>query len=366
MSNKKIGIVTLYGNNNFGNKLQNYALQTYLEKQGCIVDTLIINNLPKLNASFSYKIKNFVKTGFKKNIFNLINKKFYDKTTIVDNKELQRINIFKQFSTDFLNEIFLDYLNINFGKKIDEYDYFVIGSDQVWGINAAIYYYKSFLFFASPNKRLSYAGSFGIPKLPSYVKPYFKKYFMEMEAISVREESGAKIVEELLNIKVPIHVDPTMLLSVNEWSEIALENDISCDDGYILAYFLKENKKRSNKIRSFAYSSNLKIIELMNKDDFSYISGPQEYLGYIKNAKFLFTDSFHGCVFAILFGIPFKVYKRGQMNCRINTLLKKFMVNNNSGIFMNDKEQFLINSSKTNQVLQMERMKVDSYFRQFI
>ncbi len=153
---------------------------------------------------------------------------------------------------------------------------------------------------------------------------------MQFKEISVREEAGKKIVEDLTGRKdVEVLVDPTMLLTAEEWDNVSNKPEQLKTDKYILNYFLGElSEKRKNEIDRIAKENGCKIINMLDSNSPFYKTGPAEFLYLEKNAFLICTDSFHACVFSILYNRPFIVFEREDnnvsMNSRIDTLLNKF------------------------------------------
>ena len=330
----KIAIITLPGHFNYGNRLQNYALQKFLSNYTETVDTLWFGKnkwydpfvyLPEISLEKEKFNKIYLKYILKY-ILNWkgIKRKVKDKNNNYGKECIRQYNI-KKFSDR--------YINIKYDCKIDEnlnniYDYFVVGSDQIWYPNLDFFYIK-FLRFANPNKRIAYAPSLAVSKLPTRKvnKDKLKQAFSEMKAISVREAAGAKIIYDLTHQDVPVLVDPTILLCQKEWNEIVKKPEWYTDEKYILTYFLG---KPSNIIKEVANKHGWKIYNLMDKTNINlYTSRVEEFLYLIKNAQLICTDSFHGTVFSILFNRPFLILNRVEkgmpdMTSRIDTLLELF------------------------------------------
>ena len=310
----KIAIITLNGHKNYGNRLQNYALQKFLLKYAEKVDTIWYDNnnyLPEI-PSWNWKILIKCILNWKNIRYN--RKYYYGKNCI------REYNI-KKFSDK--------YISIRYDFKIkdslvNEYDYFIIGSDQVWNP-----YHKEnrFLDFVPSKKRIAYAASFGVDHIPLQKKNLFKNKLKEMAYISVREKAGANIVYKLINKKVPVLVDPTILLSKKEWEDIAEQPRWYKNEKYILTYFLGEKNELIDNIIS---KYNYKIINLLDINNIDiYCSKVEEFIFLIKHAVLVCTDSFHCAVFSILMNTPFFVINRieGNMpktNSRINSLLELF------------------------------------------
>lgn len=353
---KKVGIVTLHGYFNYGNKLQNYALKYILEKMGNSVTTTVVEN-KNVPTSAKTIIKNIVK--------KIINNKIV-RDIIKDSNNDKRTNIFKEFSRKYLNEEFYEVENKNDLKELNKFDYFITGSDQVWNPR---YYSKLpiyFLTFVSPKKRLSYAPSISVNELPEVYIEDYKNWLMNMSAISVREKAGARIIKKITGIEAPVLVDPTMLLNRDEWLEIARPAINRPTTEYILTYFLGgPTGETKEKIEKLAKQKNMKIINLgLKHEKETYETGPAEFLDYINNANAFFTDSFHGVVFSIIMQTPFLVYERvsaeASMYSRIETILESFGLSEREAKNF-EGNYFTTNFSKSDSVLKKEREKALKY-----
>lgn len=296
---KRVGIITLNGNSNFGNRLQNYALQYSIEKMGCECDTIWFCNF-----------KEFIKEKIKKYAFFFIEKRKY---------------LFLKFSKKNINTKY--YFNNDIS---DKYDLFVAGSDQIWNYNFPNYDKNMLLMFSNKDKNISYAASFGVDNIVDEKKDEFIEGLKNFKKISVREDKGKEIIKNLIpNIDVDVVLDPTMLLNDEEWEKVINKPKNFKNKKYIFNYFLGNvSDIRKKQIEDFAKLYDCEIINVLNPNDKYYSSGPSEFLYLEKNAFLICTDSFHSCVFAILFSRPFIVFDREDkevnMNSRIETLLNKF------------------------------------------
>ena len=191
-------------------------------------------------------------------------------------------------------------------------------------------------------KKITYAASFGVSNIPKYQIKGTKKFLGRIDNISVREQQGAQIVYDMINKKVPVVVDPTLLLDSDMWGGISANIQ---DKDYIFCYFLGDNKmaremaiamkkKTGKKIFSIPCMDEINLEDLKFGDKQLYDVGPSEFLSYIKNAAYVITDSFHGTVFSVLFNKQFVVYNRynnknkNSTNSRIDTLLLKIELEN--------------------------------------
>jgi len=323
----KVAIVTLNGNFNFGNRLQNFALQRSIEGLGYEVDTLLFSGNLNYEAKKKSKLEKLMDWNTIKDIPNkLIN---YNERKLMKELHNKRVEEFKGFTKQYISE--LDIPLNNAEKFIEEkYSCVVVGSDQVWNPSYTNASDKYFLNFVSESKRVAYAPSFGVSMLPKSFESKYKKNLNQFSHLSVREEKGAEIINKLLGVEVPVLVDPTMLLSRDEWVSIETKVEGIEEKKYLLTYYLGEiPHERMVWLSKIASQKSLEIINLGDKKNRElYISEPGEFISYLRNCSLFCTDSFHGCVFAILFSKPFVAFNRMDrdpiMNSRIETLLGKF------------------------------------------
>jgi len=371
---KKVGIITLHGYENYGNKLQNYALQEIIKELGYEAHTLIITDTKRKSSGNKYlrTIKANINKPINvicKNIIDKIDKKLY----YIRHKNIinQRIRIFKEFSKMYLNEQFYSNLQSDLKKINKNYDYFITGSDQVWN---PLYLHKLplyFLTFTDKKRRIAYAPSFGRDNIPDKYKEDYIKWISEIEFLSIREILGAGMIKELTNKNAPVLLDPTLLLSKDRWLNISKVANNKPKDKYLLTYFLggmtKEIKKNVNNI---AKKYNFQIVHLANiNEKNSFLTNPCEFIDFVNSSSLFFTDSFHGVVFSILLEKPFVVYKRitksFSMYSRIETLLDMFQLKSREShnISNNKEELFNIDYSHIQPILEIERNEAINYLK---
>lgn len=341
----KIGIVTI-NNSNYGNRLQNYATQEILKKYN--IEPITIKNISLMNKkknNFEYILRNI--------------KHIYHRNDWVDLKEREKL--FKLFNKNiFFTKRTFNWFKI---KWLEKFDFFITGSDQVWN---PVFRLTDFdlLTFTIPQKRIAFSASIGVNKIPNNCKKKFKESVENFKAVSVREDAGKKIIEDLTGRKdVEVLVDPTMLLTADEWDKVSRKPDrIKDNKKYILNYFLGGlSDTRKKEIERIAEENDCYIINILDKNDPFYISGPSEFLWLEKNAFLICTDSFHSSVFGILYNTPFIVFNREEngnnMNSRLDTLLKKFKLEDRyfNGKITND--MLKIDYSESYKILEEERKK---------
>ncbi|MDT2758653.1 polysaccharide pyruvyl transferase family protein [Enterococcus xiangfangensis] len=366
---KKIGIVTLSGNFNYGNRLQNYALQKVLEKKGFEVETLEISfsRVSKVNKFMKALIRGCMSPSLIKKIFQ---KREYGK----DFSEMSKLKSPKllPFTKEYIRTRYIESEN-ELSTVASQYDYFITGSDQVWN-QSAMSDATFFLDFVPIEKRYSYAASFGKNSILNADKRYYKTNINGMREISVREFQGYSIVKDLTNRDAHVHLDPTMLLTAEEWRTLALQESFEWlpKKKFILRYVLRGmSETKEEELLEFKKKYNYEVITIMGdsiKEDNEILTVIQ-FLQAIDKAEFVMTDSFHGSVFSILLNTPFQVLERstGNMNSRLDTLLEKFDLKQNSSKENVGLEKLLqTDFSKIEAILSSERQKSIDYLDSFL
>lgn len=311
MRNKIIGIITLNGYSNYGNRVQNYAMEKIIEDIGYNTQTIRVNKPAIIRGKLS-KLKRKLKN----------NERY--------NQSIKRESLFKSFSNTRLNETEKKYnLNKNLSSLSSHYDKFIVGSDQVWNPNMNYCSDIYFLQFVEKYKRISYSASFGVSSINKEVQGQYSRWLDGIPNISVREQEGSNIVKELTGRDVPVLVDPTLLLSRGEWLKLAKPGKSKPRKRYLLTYFLGTiPKKYQSQIQEIATKNQLEIVNIGDQEDFRYYeTGPSEFIDYINDAEIFCTDSFHGVIFSILLEKPFIVYERKgseNMYSRIRTIIDNF------------------------------------------
>lgn len=356
----KVGIVTNYGNNNYGTTLQNYATEQILKTLGLEVETIIKskkNLKPLKDVLYKFNKMNFSRKCYE--IYRKVSKKA--QCYKYKNELIKRKDKIKQFIKMYLHEE--EYIiNKEMSKK---FDYFIVGSDCIWSIDFDSSF--KFLRFAPKNKRIAFAPSFGQSTIPKLYKEIYKKCLKEFAQLSVREQTGVEIIKELTGLNAEILLDPTMLLSKEHWVFLSKKSVNKDSEKYLLTYILGNKLyKWTEQIDTVAKKYNLKVINLNDiHDKKRYVEGPSEFIDYFRSAEIIFTDSFHGTIFAILFNKPFIVYKKSLWHessfSRIDNLLKKFNFESRFGESINNKEILNIDFSHVQTILEAERKKAYDY-----
>ena len=303
----RVGILTFLHNDNYGSALQAYALQRVIRELGH--DCMHLDYAPDRNE----KIRNLLRSG---NSPKLILEGL-QKRSVKAGQEGARIKS-ATFPDFYGRRMHLSARCRNLKELRDlcgEFDTLVCGSDQIWNpvwLNPAY-----FLTFAPEGKKkTAYAPSLGIKTLPAAGKiRKIRRWTEGFDAVSVREEEGAELLERMTGIRADVMPDPVCLLSREEWNEIAAPAPDT--DPYLLCYFIGENADYREKTRQISRETGLRILEIPvtaegYSDGFERLEGlgPEEFLGAVSGAACLCTDSFHGLVFGTMAGVRTEVFRR--------------------------------------------------------
>lgn len=305
----RIAILTLPFFTNYGGILQGYALQTILERIGC--------RTQHLQPSFPFRSRPpwwvmpavFMKRAFRK----YVQKDGCLKVFEDPNKTIS------QHTRRFIRE----HLSIRYMKPkdwkdtlVDEYDGFIVGSDQVWRPKYCGHVDRMFFGFIRGRltKRIAYAASFGTDEneYSENEVELCRKLMTDFTEISVRELSGINLCMDVFGRKAKCVLDPTLLLTAEDYRRLVPEDYSSQNRGKIMTYVLDKSREIASFVRKYSTYRNITAFSVMgNVDDASRpiserIQPPiEKWLCGFMDAQFVITDSFHGCVFSIIFHRPF-------------------------------------------------------------
>ncbi len=342
----KIDIITIRDLNNYGNRLQNYAVQCIFENLGFEVSTI----------DLCYEAEGFDRDEKKK-------EKFRQSGNIL---QAERMSSFEEFTHKFIKEKKYTAENI-FNET---FEYVALGGDQVWGQYMFTYKLYGYQFgsIVAPEYRIPISPSFGGTSVPENKKSDdYAKHISEFKHICVREESGKDLIYKLTGRKATVLMDPVMVLELSEWKKIFDVNKYS-DENYILTCFLggtdEDDEDSLSKI-----SNGVPLKRLCDKSSGLYSASPSDFLSYIYNAKLVCTNSFHCVAFAILFKKPFVVFDRKSLEksqmTRLFNLLDKFSLRNRHIDDIDLNEIYNIDYSNSDDILNVEQKKLYDFIRQW-
>lgn len=339
----KIGIITQPLAINYGGLLQNYALQQVLIRMGHEVYT-IDRCIPHINNAAWHSIAMW---KIKQNIKKLIGKP-YTNTSIPTGKKFRKI---RECCSEFTNKHIKTTEGFFIQKELHDiinkyrFEGFVVGSDQVWRPIYSLNIYNDFLDFCQDKKnikRIAYAASFGVDnwEFNEEQSKECSRLAKMFDAISVREESGIKLCKDNLGVDAQHVLDPTLLLEKEDYIKLAELNNENISDGNLFCYILDSNESIAKAINNIEDKVSLKSFQVKarkqqsqykkrdNIEDY-VIPSPTKWIRAFMDAKMVFTDSFHGCVFSIIFNKPFWVIgNKERGNARFDSLLKLFNLEN--------------------------------------
>ena len=339
---KKIAIITFHQAYNYGAVLQAYALQQTLSTK---YDACILDYRCK-------KIDNDYKTTHPQNIKQVVSRVIFHK---FHSDTKKRKIAFDTFSQELLNKSSV-FNEQNIIQANQLFDAFITGSDQVWNLDITGNDWNYFLSFAENNKRFSYAASFGNTLgISESNRMQIKNELLKFRAVRVREKNGADYIQTLSDELSPcLTCDPVFLLSSNDWNNIIPRNRIINGD-YIFVYIVAQDTYAIDFAMNLAKRENLKIVICqLNKGRYGYLkntisgmdAGPIEFIGLIKNAKYIVTTSFHAMAFSLIFNKEFYYeldHNGTNNNSRLVSLAELFQVQNReitSALFKSEKSDW--------------------------
>ena len=295
----KVGIITMHRVLNYGSVLQAYATQFIIEKLGynCkIIDYNYPNAFQYARGTMPYEIT------WK----GRIAKCFWLKA------RWRRINRFSRFIRKRLNTTNFFPNQEKLRRYNFDFDVYVTGSDQVWNTIHTKGDTTFLLDFVNNQKKISYASSFGSISIENKYAEVFKKYLCKYEYISVREEMGRSLVQELINKDVPVVLDPTLLLEDKDWHGLISHSSLNLDKRkYILVYELHYALNPYPLITEIVDSIRKETgYEVISIGEFKYNKyehteydelGPEDFVKLFAYASVVVTSSFHGTAFAVNF-----------------------------------------------------------------
>ena len=332
---KKIGIISELNmkNVNYGNRLQAFALNYYLNKyyNEYKTESLVFKMYDKKKITKNFFIE-YVKSCLKFVLKKMPKFKKRECNKYDFSKRVQNCNLFTNNNIRLSQEVF----NWKRLKKTD-YDICITGSDVVWAQRHNAVNRIRFLDFKNKKnfKKIAYAASFGNDYIPNENIDTIRKYLLSFSNISVRENSSVKMLKEKCQIDAKHTCDPTLLLTKEEWKnvEIPVKN---IGENYVFVYLLGKNKEHRQSIKEFAKKNNLKVINVPHAngvyDDVDNSFGdytidncsPENWIWLIHNAEYVITDSFHGVVFSTIFEKRFFVLKR-EYQTNINNRMLDYL-----------------------------------------
>lgn len=350
---KRIAILTINDSNNYGNRLQNYALTECLKAYGKVS-----------TIDCGWPVDSKLKQIFipARSLLDILKKRVCSFKHFALAADKRKSHRFQSFNNKYGLNVACKVSKAGHISPSLRFDFIVLGSDQVWN-----YYWisKSGLrlrlgaFSSDQVSTISYAASFGVSHVTDDVMPIFQQYLPRLKAISVREDCGVELVKEMTGLEAAVVLDPTLMLTADKWLDVT-ENFVSDNDSYVLTYFLGNlTDKQEHDIQAYAVKRGCHVRRMLDlRDRATYVAGPQDFVELFAKAQYVFTDSYHACCFSILFHKQFTVFNRAgmtgnaNMNSRMETLFRLFNLNS---VMMDSGLAPEIDYKKVDQLLEQHR-----------
>lgn len=306
----RIGTLTYHKADNYGAILQAFALQKFLLELGC--ETEIINYLPNspvskknkanVNRYLAYLIKpiDYIRAKIKHAKFE----NFRKKHLLISE---QRWHGDSEIS-----------------RRPPNYDIYIVGSDQIWNTDISNSSEAFFLHFNQSKKKAAYAASIGKAEPNDIERIFFLEHLKHFSAISVREDSLRKTLEDQFKIKAELVLDPVFLLDKCFWEKISLK--VSLPSKYVLCYLMEFSEVLIR--HTYQIAEKYKLSPIFISPSGTYFRGkklkmlgPTEFIYSLYNAQYICTNSFHGTAFSIIFNKNFAIAKHTRLNSRISSLI---------------------------------------------
>ena len=350
---KRVAIIThFHGSTNYGGVLQAYALRKVIADMGYEAEQLRYLTSSEIKPEpLPTKAKNLFTTSIKNAVsekhlgafiiragkfgITFIPRKIFNKL-VVSKHRASRAESFVRFNERYVPSSKV-YTRSTIAESADDYDIFITGSDQVWN---PIWFHAPYYLDFVPEEipKIAYAASTAVSHLMQEQYDKMQPLISRFQHISVREENAVSLLQGMTDKKIEWVLDPTLLLSAEEWNEVAAENPVK--EPYVFAYILGNRKDNQKCATDFAKKKGLKLVtfpftasgnprQVFFGNIHSY-GGPDVWLSLIRDAEYVITDSFHAVVFSIVYQKRFAVLRRsgdgekGSMNSRMYSLCKMF------------------------------------------
>lgn len=366
----KIDIITLHRVRNYGSSLQTLATQNYFEQKDCKAE--IIDYYPERYTSLGLLKR--LKNKSEKLASNPI--LLFGARCVISVSYVKKKLVFDSFLKKYIKMTPRTYrTEKELLENVPEADAYCTGSDQVWnsywneGVDRPLY-----LSFVSESAyKFSYAASIGTSKLSDEEKSQVVPLLREYRHITVRENNGVEILSDAGIDGAAQMLDPTLLFKANEWGKYT--SDKFRNKKYVVTYNLHHDKKIDEYADKIASEKNLKVFnisynlhDIIRNGKLKWCPTVGEYLGLIRDAQYVVTDSFHATVFSLLFHTNFMVIYPEKASSRLRSILKLTGLDergcdNMPDVRLADKN---IDFSETDAVLAAERKNTEKYIDMII
>lgn len=319
----KVGILTFPNSVSYGACLQMVALQNTVRRMGHEVEIINYYNSYMKAEKHTDKGRHPLKRALQRHLRRLLHRRLYARFSHFERQHVVRYPTHSFTDKSRLPEI---------GRR---YDAVICGSDQVWSpyiTNTDISYFLDFC--GATTKRVAYAPSFGVVKFPAGFEERIAPELQQFHALAARELPGKELVERLTDRETALVVDPTWLVDAADWAAMEQSHPAATGD-YVLYFVVNQSKELLQRCKAFAKEHGLKLVVIggnpvtaaKNKDpmlSYAMDVGPEQWLYLIHHARYVFTNSFHGTAFSVLFERDVYVQVPDHNGSRLRQVLESF------------------------------------------
>ena len=328
VSKARVGIITFHCSNNFGAMLQAYGLRRFLCGKG--IETEIVRYEPPYMTGRHWTIPYSPIQGLKGRIWGMYNmwNGFWTHMGVREQFSRQRANM-ERFRREHLLEKGQPKILSVCGLRKLSYRYYIVGSDQIWNPDITCGLRKAY-FGAFPNgnkeKVIAYAASFGGASINSRHDKKFARLVRHVDALSVREAAAIPYVKKFYQGEVMAVLDPVFFLERKDWEKAERAPG---REGYIFVYVTEGNEEMAEYARKLSQEKKLPVIEVRAAQqgadrgfELDITAGPAEFLGYIRHAAYVVTNSFHAVAFSIIYQKRFLAFDHSNLSARVRNILQ--------------------------------------------
>lgn len=334
-----IGLVTCYFHHNYGSMLQAYATEMIMQEMGLPYQTIACKApIDYMEANkIGYVIKKLLIGDWKMKLGRMkVEREKKRNPTFAQNWAV-RDAAFNRFANEsfHLSPYCRNRKELN--DMASNYSAFIVGSDQLWRTDSVEHGYYTLEWAPDNIRKIAYSTSIGVKEVPWFQVKKNRRFMNRFDYMALREQSACDLVYKLTGRKVQVVLDPTLLFTGEQWIGIQQIEPLTTGK-YIFCYLLGNNPWQRELIKRVKAETGLKIVALQHLDEYipsdegfadeaPYNVGPREFLNYIRNAEYVFTDSFHCSVFSILYKKKFFTFSRfsetakQSTNTRIDNLM---------------------------------------------
>jgi hypothetical protein len=312
----RVGIVTITDDGNIGNRLQAYALQEAIRSLGCSPEGIRNRAVGWPRELLAPRLAHDLIA----NAPDLVNRVKRRVSGAGTESSSHASAGGQEFTRTYVAQSVDEFPDVPGSVWATRYDRFITGSDQVWNPRYRRASGFDFLDFADPHRRISYAASFGVRRIPRFLRKRYRAWLAAIPHLSVREASAAAIVTRLTGRTVPVVADPTILVDPAVWDRLLADASVPRRRGGAVRFLLGQpTAAQEFWISARVADARAHVVESSPRS--GELSGPVEFIARIAEAELVITDSFHATVFALLYRRPLVIRDRFRGDDRIATLL---------------------------------------------